>query len=82
MIWWWVGNAVLILAVLPLVLFFLNRVLRPAREIRKYVSDILEHGVGLTAELDSFELLATTQELVRQAVDPATRYVSAIEGQL
>ena len=82
MIWWWIGNAVLLLAVIPLVLFLLNRVLRPAREIRKYVSDILDHGVALTGELESLALLDTTRDLVGQAVEPAARYVSAIEGWL
>jgi hypothetical protein len=82
MVLWWIADAILLLAVIPLVLFFLNRVLRPAREIGKYVSDILDHGVRLTGELDSLELLNTTQDLVRQAVEPATRYVSAVEGLL
>ena len=46
MIWWWVGDAVLLFGVIPLVLFLLNRVLRPAREIGKYTADILDHGVA------------------------------------
>ena len=33
MVWWWIGDAVLLFAVIPLVLFLLNRVLRPARQI-------------------------------------------------
>jgi len=82
MILWWIGNAVFLLAVIPLVVFLLNRVLRPALQIRKYVSDILDHGVALTGELDSFVLLDTTRDLVGQAVEPAARYVKAIEGWL
>lgn len=82
MVWWWIGNAVLLFAVIPLVLFLLNRVLRPAREIGKYAADILDHGVALTGELESLTLLDTTRDLARQAVEPATRYVSAVEGLL
>lgn len=82
MIWWWILNAVLFFVVLPLVLFYLNGVLRPAREIRKYVFDILDHGVALTGELESLELLNTTRDLVARAVEPASRYVSMIEGWL
>ena len=82
MVWWWIGNAVLLFAVIPLVLFLLNRVLRPAREIGKYTADILDHGVALTGELESLTLLDTTRDLARQAVEPATRYVSAVEGLL
>ena len=82
MVWWWIGNAVLLFAVIPLVLFLLNRVLRPARQIGKYTADTLVHGVALTGELESLTLLETTRDLARQAVEPATRYVSAVEGML
>ena len=82
MVWWWIGDAVLLFAVIPLVLFLLNRVLRPARQIGKYAADILDHGVALTGELESLTLLETTRDLARQAVEPATRYVSAVEGML
>lgn len=82
MVWWWIGDAVLLFAVIPLVLFLLNRVLRPARQIGKYTADILVHGVALTGELESLTLLETTRDLARQAVEPATRYVSAVEGML
>ena len=82
MVWWWIGDALLLFAVIPLVLFLLNRVLRPARQIGKYAADILDHGVALTGELESLTLLETTRELARQAVEPATRYVSAVEGML
>jgi hypothetical protein len=82
MVWWWIGDALLLFAVIPLVLFLLNRVLRPARQIGKYTADILVHGVALTGELESLTLLETTRDLARQAVEPATRYVSAVEGML
>ena len=82
MVWWWIGDALLLFAVIPLVLFLLNRVLRPARQIGKYAADILDHGVALTGELESLTLLDTTRDLARQAVEPATRYVSAVEGLL
>jgi hypothetical protein len=82
MVWWWIGDALLLFAVIPLVLFLLNRVLRPARQIGKYAADILDHGVALTGELESLTLLETTRDLARQAVEPATRYVSAVEGML
>lgn len=82
MVWMWVGNIVLFLVVIPLVLFLLNRVLRPAKEIGKYVDDILDHGVALTRELEDIEVLDTTRSLVGQAVEPATRFVTAVEGLL
>jgi len=44
MIWWWVGDAVLLFGVYPLGAVPPQRVLRPAREIGKYTADILDHG--------------------------------------
>ena len=40
---WWIGNAVLLVAVVPVVLLLANRVMRPALEIKRYADDILEH---------------------------------------
>lgn len=32
MVWWWIGNIVLLAVVVPTCLYFLNRVLRPIME--------------------------------------------------
>ncbi len=53
----------LLFVVLPVVILFLNRVLRPTLEIRKYADDILQHGVGITGALDVVPELARTCEL-------------------
>lgn len=74
---WWVGNALLLLAVVPVVLLLANRVLRPALEIERYADDILEHGVELTTNLDPVPALADTQRLVAETKDLAVRYVGA-----
>ena len=37
---WWLGNLVLIFVVAPVCLLFLNRVLRPIFEIKRYVDYI------------------------------------------
>lgn len=74
---WWVGNALLLIAVVPLVLLLANRVMRPALEIQRYADDILEHGVGLTENLEPVPAVAQTRELVGTAKDLAVRYVNA-----
>ncbi len=79
MVLWWIGNAVLILVVIPLLLFYLNRVLRPALEIKKYADDVLVHGVGLTGTVDSIPALLETQELTRVARGLVGRYGAALE---
>lgn len=79
MIWWWVGNVVLLAVVIPLVVLLANRVLRPVLEIRAYADDVLEHGVGLTGTLDAVPKLVQTRELTRAAREAVGQYGAALE---
>lgn len=67
MIWWWIGNAVLALVVIPTVALLALRVVRPLLEIRKYAEDILEHGLGAAGELEAVPDLLRTRELTAAA---------------
>lgn len=78
MFWWWLGDLVLIAVVLPAVIYFLNKVLRPIKEIDAYVQDILEHGVLLTGTLDAVPNLIRTCELSGTARLNVTRYGLAL----
>jgi hypothetical protein len=77
-VWWWLADLVLIAVVLPLVILFLNKVLRPIREIDAYVQDILEHGVALTGTLDAVPNLIRTCELSGTCRLNVTRYGLAL----
>jgi hypothetical protein len=74
---WWIGNAVLLVVVVPVVLLLANRVMRPALEIKRYADDILDHGVGLTKNLEPVPAVAETRDLVSAAKGLAVRYVTA-----
>jgi hypothetical protein len=76
---WWIGNVLLILVVAPVCIFFLNRVLRPAKEILAYAHDILEHGVLLTGTLDAVPKLVETKQLTGTARQGVQRYGSALQ---
>jgi integral membrane sensor domain MASE1 len=78
LILWWIGNAVLVFVVIPVVLLFLNRVLRPTLEIRRYVHDVLEHGVALSGTFDCIPMLTTTCELAISCRLNVTRYGLAL----
>ena len=41
MVWWWIGNAVLLVVILPVVIFLLNRVLAALERIRGATDEIL-----------------------------------------
>lgn len=79
MILWWIGNAILLFVVLPVVLWLLGRVLGAVERIRTAVDDILRNGVVLTGTLDNVPaLLATTGSTIEQVSVGATRYAGSV----
>jgi hypothetical protein len=79
MVLWWIGNAILLFVVLPVVVALLNRVLAAVERIRGACDDILAHGVELLGEVDRVpELLATTDATVHQIAVGATRYAGSV----
>jgi hypothetical protein len=79
MVLWWIGNAVLLFVVLPVVIALLNRVLAAVERIRAASDDILAHGVELTTELNDVPaLLAKTDAAVEQISVGAVRYAGSV----
>ncbi|MGH9225845.1 MAG: hypothetical protein ACRD2W_19125 [Acidimicrobiales bacterium] len=76
--WLWLADILLIFVVAPAVIFFLNKVWRPIKEIDAYVTDILEHGVLLTGTLDCVPNLIRSCELSGMARLNVTRYGLAL----
>ena len=79
MVGWWIGNALGVVVVIPLVLLLMSGVIRPVRQIAWYAGDILEHGVGLSGNLDPVPALGQTRELVAEVTRHAVEYVGALE---
>jgi len=76
---WWIGNAVLLLVVVPVLVALLNRVLAALERIRGAADDILTGGVALTEELDDTpELLATTDQTIHDVSVGAVRYAGSV----
>ena len=78
MVGWWIGNALGVLVLVPVVILLANRVIRPAREAARYSEDILVHGVGITSNLVPVPALLETRSLVGVALEKAAAYVSAL----
>jgi len=77
--WWRIGNAMLMLLVLPLVIYLLNRVLAALERIRYSTDQILADGAELVSDLDGVpEALATTDQTVRDVSTGATRYAGSV----
>ena len=65
---WWIGNAVLLLVILPVVVYLLRGVLEAARSIVPSVEGIARVAAAGSKDLDAAALLLTTQEQVTQTV--------------
>ncbi|MGH3153942.1 MAG: hypothetical protein ACRDOD_12910 [Streptosporangiaceae bacterium] len=79
MVLWWIGNVILLVAVLPVVIYLLNRVLAALERIRAAADNILSGGVALIGELDGLpDALATTDETVKEVSVGAVRYAGSV----
>jgi hypothetical protein len=79
MVLWWIGNAILLLVVLPVVIYLLNRVLAAVERIRGATDEILTGGVALVGELTGVpDALATTDSTVREVAVGAVRYAGSV----
>jgi hypothetical protein len=79
MTWWWIANLVLLLVVVPVLVFLLNRVLAAVERIRKASDDILAGGVGVIGEVDRVpELLAVTDDTISEVANGAVRYAGSV----
>ncbi len=78
--WWWIGEAVLLGVVIPVVVILANRVIRPAREIRRYASDIAEHAEGLLRELEPLREAGTLKPFFAKSREATERYAKALTG--
>ena len=70
----WIGLALGVVVAL-LVIGLFNRIVRPAREIRRYADDILEAGLGIARNLDGVDEAVRTRELATAVPGLATAYL-------
>jgi hypothetical protein len=79
MVLWWIGNVVLLLVVLPVVIYLLNRVLAALERVRRATDDVLSGGVALIGELTGVpEALATTDGTIKEVSVGAVRYAGSV----
>jgi len=78
MILWWIGNAIFILIVIPVVVVLLQRLLRAVIDIGKRVDTIHNQAAGIVVALDDVKQLVPTRDAVKQVAAGLTRYVNAV----
>jgi hypothetical protein len=76
---WWIGDAVLLLVVVPVVLYLLNGVLTEARGVVPSIDRIAGAAKAGSKDLDAVPLLLTTQDQVRQTVEGVADYGGSLD---
>ena len=76
---WWIGNALLLLVVLPVVIYLLKGVLDAAQSIVPSVDRIAAAAQTGSRDRDAVPLLLTTQEQVRQTVEVVAGYGGSLD---
>ena len=76
---YWIGDAVLILVVLPVVIILLAPVLRTARTINGHVDTIVGATAAASKDLDAVPLLLTTQQQVKVTVATVADFGSSLD---
>jgi hypothetical protein len=76
---WWIGNAVLLVVVLPVVIALLNRVLAAVERIRGAADSTLGGGVALIGQLTGVpDALAETDTTIKAVTVGAVRYAGSV----
>ena len=76
---WWIGNALLLLVILPVVVYLLRGVLDAARSIVPSVNRIAAAAKAGSKDLDAAPLLLTTQDQVGQTVEVVAGYGGSLD---
>lgn len=75
---WWIGNAIFILVVIPVVVVLLQRLASSAGDIGKHVDTIHDQTRGIVITLDDVKQLVPVRDAVKRVGAGLTRYVQAV----
>jgi hypothetical protein len=76
---WWIGNAIFILVIIPVVLVLLQRLMSAVFDIGKHVDTIHGQVDGIVVALDDVKQLIPTRDAVKRVGAGLTRYVQAVD---
>ncbi len=76
---WWIGDAVLLVVVLPVVVYLLRGVLGAATSIVPSVQTISTATAAGSQDLDATALLLTTQDQVERTVAGVANYGGSLD---
>jgi len=76
---WWIGDVVLLVIILPVVVYLLQRVLAAARSIVPSVQAIAAVAARGSQDLDAAALLLTTQDQATQTIAGVANYGGSLD---
>ena len=76
---WWIGDVILLVALLPVVVYLLSGVLKAAQSIVPSVRQIATVAAAGSKDLDSAALLLTTQDQVARTVAGVANYGGSLD---
>ncbi len=79
MILWWIGDAVLLLVILPVVVILLRGVLTAAKGIVPSVQEIAQVAAAGSKDLDAVPMLLTTQDQATRTVAGVANYGGSLD---
>jgi hypothetical protein len=79
MVLWWIGNAIFILVIIPVVVVLLHRLARSAFDVGKHVDTIQDQTGGIATALNDVQALIPTRDAVKRVGAGLTRYVKAVD---
>ncbi|MGH4025701.1 MAG: hypothetical protein ACRDRV_14090 [Pseudonocardiaceae bacterium] len=75
---WWIGNAIFVLVVIPVVVVLLQRLMRSVLDVGKHIDTIHNQAGGIVIAVDDVKALIPTRDAVKEVGVGLTRYVKAV----
>ena len=75
---WWIGNAILIFLIIPVVVVLLTRLARSASDVGAHIDTIHRQAGGIVIAVDDVKQLIPTRDRVKRVSAGLTRYVNAV----
>ena len=75
---WWVGNAIFILVVIPVLVILLHRLARSATDVGKRVDTVHDQARGIAVAVDDVKQLIPVRDAVKSVAADMTQYVQAL----
>lgn len=76
---WWIGNAIFLVVVIPVVVVLLQRLKSSAADVGRHINTIHGQAGGLVIAADDVKALLPTRDAVKRVGAGLTRYVKAVD---